>query len=534
MKKYPPLSLALWFCLGFMAVFVTTPSPSSAQSVVLQQPVAGPLTSPYGPRTSPKAGASSNHRGQDIGVNLANFTSTGTLISCQNAGNAGNMAVVDHGCCVQEVFMHLLSCGGSGFTTDSTGNITGPHLHWEVHVKGVRVDPAFAIGKNLCDPAIQTAVINDAYSKLPASVIGGGGGSSGACTSPKPPQQPVNSVTTIPPGGINPITGQPTSPTGPPLIVTITPGGVITVLPAPGVYSPPPLLPPSVDTGFTQPATTNNPVTGCATDTWTAMVNQSVLQTRREMLMNERYIAKPDSVLAYACLGNDFNSAGQNIGPIFSENTWWANKQINIIGQTVTTAVNLGSGSLDGAIGNAAVWLAEEFIASNFYHDFLGGTAGQTSLPPQVTSGNSGTSLSPLQGIYDCSTMAQVWQLAKCQNITDPVPFPTFANLINNDPRIYPQLLKCQDSGITQNMINVAQGQNVLFDPINTHFSILDPTVSGGSTFCAPPIPTGVTVQRRGFGGILSLLNSYEDAVCPSPGCYYQNPTFGGLGTCQQ
>lgn len=533
-------------CCFFAALFVLVcPSlskPSFAQSVILQQPVNGPLTSDFGPRTSPTAGASSNHKGQDIAVpNSTPIPVTGTLVACDNTnGGAGIMATIDHGCCTLERYLHLESCSGGAVLSDSTGVGTGAHLHWEVHVKGVKVDPMFTIGKNLCDPAIQEQVIQDAYSKLPASEIGGGGGSTGDCTAPKPQQQPVDSVESVPTGSVNPVTGVVN--TGPPIIITRTVDGRTIIDLDIDPYNPPPPLPPSVTDGFTQPVDTNNEVTGCATDTWTAMVNQSVLQTRREMAMNQRYIAKPDSVLAYACLGVDLQAAGNSIGPVFSESTAWANKQISILnGQTVTTDVSMGEGSLDGALGNAANHLAQSYITGLFSHGFLGGTAGEAPLPPQVTSGSGGSDADfPIhQPIDSCAVMASVWNAAKCGNITDSIPFPRFQEMIGTDPRQYPRILACQDSGISQGMIDTAQGANVAFDEIETHLSILNPPLVGASERCAPPIPTGITIQRRRGAGILSSLINYQDAVCPTPGCTYQNTGIAGtgmfrpLGTCE-
>jgi murein DD-endopeptidase MepM/ murein hydrolase activator NlpD len=68
-----------------------------------------------------------------------------------NTWGYGNLIVVDHGNGWQTVYAHLyavqVGCGGivnRGETVGyggSTGNSTGPHLHFEMVYNGVRVDP---------------------------------------------------------------------------------------------------------------------------------------------------------------------------------------------------------------------------------------------------------------------------------------------------------------------------------------------------------------------------------------------------------
>lgn len=530
------LSCALIFVSLCFAAFVSTTKIAHAQSVVLQQPVDGPISDTMRFRSShPVSGEPRYHYGIDIAVPSGTpVRSTGTLVSCSNSGGGGGIiAVVDHGCCVIERFMHLESCGGGNIISDNTGGSTGPHLHWEVRIKGVNVNPTAAVGQNLCDEAVQNSLIANAYTIIPSPPNGGGGGSTGACTAPRPEQQPVDEVTYIPPGGVNPVTGVPTPITGPGQIITVGTDGRVTVTPAPGFYTPVSPLPPSVTTGFTQPTTTDNPVTGCSTDTWTAMVNQSVLQTRREMLMNQRYIAKADSVLAYACIEPQLANVGRSMG-VFSENTEWANADIPILnGLNVRTSVSMGPASLDGAISGSALSLANSFIRSMFFHDYLGGTAGESELPPLADAGAGTDDIVSMQESATCGMMNRVWQMAKCQNVTDGVAFPRFEDLIGNDPRIYPRIYRCNDSGITQDMIDVARGANVAFDPIETHFSILNPALVGSDQRCAPPISTGVVIERRFGLGRISIPRNYDDAICPTPGCSYQNPALGGLGTCE-
>ncbi len=527
-KRDTRIKIKLWRNLWFASLLVLfgllSVSKSYAQSVVLTQPASGPISTPFGWVASQNR----YHQGLDIAVPTGTpLTPRGSITCPPQSATAGVWAVIDHGCCVQERWLHLLTCSATNIQTDNTGHSSGPHLHWDVSIKGVRVDPALAIGQNLCDPNVQNTLIADGQTRYPGGGGGGGANSTTGCTTPQPPQQPTNTVTYVP--GV-PATG--TTPAIPPQIITTTPTGQVFISYPLTAGVPPPPLPPSIDTGFVQNVNTNNPVTGCATDTWEAMVNQSVLETRREMVVNETLVAKPDSVLAYACVQQQVLHAGQFTGPIFSETTAWANKQVSLLnGQTFTIQRQLGANSLDGALANAAGLLIDEYLMSFFYHGWLGEIAGNAT-PLPTTGGGGGGSTATDSGTASpqsnaaCGMMAQIWQMAKCLNAPGSVGFPTFTSLINNDPRIYPTMYTCSDSGITQNMINVAKGVNVLFDPAQSFSNFLTPP----SGSCAPAISTGVTVQRRQGSGIISTLLQYDDAVCLTPGCSFQGTA--GTGTC--
>ena len=112
------------------------------------------ITSPFGNRTSPTAGASSYHQGVDLD------TGTGWTVVAAKAGRvviagygsaAGNYVKIDHGDGVSSVYMHLNSyCVSSGQMvsagqkigeTGATGVATGDHLHFGIAVNGVYVNP---------------------------------------------------------------------------------------------------------------------------------------------------------------------------------------------------------------------------------------------------------------------------------------------------------------------------------------------------------------------------------------------------------
>ncbi len=112
------------------------------------------ITSQYGGRNSPIAGASSNHRGIDIACDTGSnvvAAASGTVIVATYNYAEGNYVCIDHGGGVVTVYMHnssLLVSVGESVTAGqsialagSTGVSTGPHCHFGVRVNGEYVDP---------------------------------------------------------------------------------------------------------------------------------------------------------------------------------------------------------------------------------------------------------------------------------------------------------------------------------------------------------------------------------------------------------
>jgi murein DD-endopeptidase MepM/ murein hydrolase activator NlpD len=94
------------------------------------------------------------HEGIDIAASSGTpiwAAAAGTVIHAGWLGGYGNLVVVDHGNGLATAYAHasaiLVSVGqhvGQGETialVGTTGNSTGPHLHFEVRVNGVAVDP---------------------------------------------------------------------------------------------------------------------------------------------------------------------------------------------------------------------------------------------------------------------------------------------------------------------------------------------------------------------------------------------------------
>lgn len=115
------------------------------------------ITSIFGNRTAPTAGASTNHGAIDIGVSYVPVLApaSGKVILAQYVSGYGNYIMIDHGSGYYTAFGHLsqfkvsvgsiVSTGQQIAVSGNTGVSTGPHLHYEVYVggrsKGYRVDP---------------------------------------------------------------------------------------------------------------------------------------------------------------------------------------------------------------------------------------------------------------------------------------------------------------------------------------------------------------------------------------------------------
>lgn len=117
-------------------------------------PASSRITSAFGSRSSPTEGASSNHKGIDIGAPTGTdivAAASGTVVVSTYSYSAGNYVMLNHGGGVYTVYMHasqrLVSVGDtvkSGQViakVGSTGYSTGPHLHFGVRLNGTYVDP---------------------------------------------------------------------------------------------------------------------------------------------------------------------------------------------------------------------------------------------------------------------------------------------------------------------------------------------------------------------------------------------------------
>ena len=134
-------------------------SAQQPSNLLLDRPVKGPLSSPFGLKRFFNDQPRAPHSGLDFAV------PTGTPVHAPAAGRVilvgdyffnGKTVFVDHGQGMISMFCHLSSIGvksGDRLTrgqalgkVGATGRVTGAHLHWNVSLNDARVDPAIFIG----------------------------------------------------------------------------------------------------------------------------------------------------------------------------------------------------------------------------------------------------------------------------------------------------------------------------------------------------------------------------------------------------
>ena len=131
----------------------TFPAPPGSGTLTL--PVAGPVTSPFGARTSPTTGSQEFHEGMDIGAaegTPIRAAAPGTVTFAGQMSGYGNVVILSHGGGMQTRYAHqsamsvtagqTVAAGEVIGAVGATGEATGPHLHFEVRLNGVAVDPA--------------------------------------------------------------------------------------------------------------------------------------------------------------------------------------------------------------------------------------------------------------------------------------------------------------------------------------------------------------------------------------------------------
>ena len=117
-------------------------------------PIMGPITSSFGERQDPFNGEGAFHAGIDISASFGQpirATADGIVLTAGLASGYGREIMIDHGNGMQTLYGHL---SGFAVTTGeqvkigqiigyvgTSGRSTGPHLHYEVRIRNVPVNP---------------------------------------------------------------------------------------------------------------------------------------------------------------------------------------------------------------------------------------------------------------------------------------------------------------------------------------------------------------------------------------------------------
>ena len=118
------------------------------------RPSQGLVTSAFAYRQSPFNGKREFHKGLDIANQLGTpivATADGTIAFAGDDGSFGTVVVIDHGYGLNTRYAHLEKCaknrgdlvhrGDTVGYMGNTGRSTGPHVHYEVHLNGVPINP---------------------------------------------------------------------------------------------------------------------------------------------------------------------------------------------------------------------------------------------------------------------------------------------------------------------------------------------------------------------------------------------------------
>jgi murein DD-endopeptidase MepM/ murein hydrolase activator NlpD len=148
---------------------VPGPAPAEggeARPFTLRAPVSATVSSDFGPRRRPTAGASADHGGVDYAVPAYTPVSAagpGRVTFAGQQNGYGNIVVIDHGGGYETRYAHLgridvavgdtvdagrtvaLSGGARGMA--GAGTSTGAHLHFETRRNGAAVDPDAVVGR---------------------------------------------------------------------------------------------------------------------------------------------------------------------------------------------------------------------------------------------------------------------------------------------------------------------------------------------------------------------------------------------------
>lgn len=250
----------------------------------------------------------------------------------------------------------------------------------------------------------------------------------------------------------------------------------------------------------------------CDADFMNQIQARAFLEANREIMVGGGVITKPDSVLEYTCFEDRAKKTGNTAGTIFTGTQRWKNAKVPVPKPDpgpITIAVDMGLNKLNTSIQKLVLKSLGSYTGS-FASNYLGGIPG-----------------APGKG---CGAMDSVYKFAKCENVNDALHIMSFKDIVGSDPRnIAPSAGTCSNNPITDEMIAVANnddGKHSQKDDVVVHYDFV-----GAPTSCADPIPTGLIIKRQKFkvspdGTVTpSLTETFNDRICSTPGCYFDNTT---------
>jgi murein DD-endopeptidase MepM/ murein hydrolase activator NlpD len=146
----------------------------SAKSMLMKTPVDGArISSGFGERLHPILGYTRMHKGIDFAVPKGTpvmAAGSGTIQFAGTSHGFGNLVIINHGNGYSTAYGHLSRFAGGIHPgthvhqgdivafSGMTGMATGPHLHYEIRVNNVQVNPAnvkIASGRQLQGPELR-------------------------------------------------------------------------------------------------------------------------------------------------------------------------------------------------------------------------------------------------------------------------------------------------------------------------------------------------------------------------------------------
>jgi hypothetical protein len=252
----------------------------------------------------------------------------------------------------------------------------------------------------------------------------------------------------------------------------------------------------------------------CDGDFMNQIYARAWLEAQRENMMNQTYILKTDSVLEYSCFDQLASNGATIASNLFSGSNLWQSRSFPLgpaytaggNPTQVNVSVNMGASHINNPMQNVVLNTLSSFVSGNFAHS------------------------------YTCANMSAIWFISKCDNIPSNA-FRTFEELITADPRTLPSA--CPGTTITQDDIDRAENRGpgfiaATFDPLNANIAYYSAVNTTLHTACSAPIETGLIYETRTYAqnppteenrsGLVPTLVTYDEKICPNPGCYYDAP----------